>query len=325
MVAIDYMAHSEQYGPETLLTYARLAEDAGFEMIWTSDHFHPWFDTGGESGFAWSWLGGATQAIDLPLGTCVTSTAGHYHPGILAQATATLGVMHDRQIALGVSTGEAMNETPLGFDWPGYPERRDRLEETLEIVTALWEREGFVSYDGEYYSLDDAKLYTRPERRPDIVVAANGPSTAALAGQYADGFVTVLKDDTVTDRLLPAVRENAREAGRDPDAIETTLLVTASYHPDYDRAFEATRPWWAATQNVFEQGIADPREIERIGEQANRDEIEHKFVIADSPDAIVDQLERYADLGFDRIAVGNTSPEPELFFEAMSESVIPAL
>jgi len=247
MVSVDYMAHQEQYSPSELLRYAESAERAGYEFVWTSDHFHPWFHTGGEAGFAWSWLGAASQRTDLPIGTYVTPAAQHYHPGRIAQAFATVGELHDDRVVVGLSTGEAMNEKPLGQSWDEYPVRRDRLEETLEIVHDLYEGgaadDEFVSYDGEFFSLDDARLYTMPERRPELHVAANGPSTARLAARHADGFMTVITGEEFTDRLYPAVRRYAREEGRDPDAIETTVLVIASYHPEYERAYEATRPW----------------------------------------------------------------------------------
>lgn len=325
MVAIDYDAHQEQYEPNELLRYAELAETAGFDMIWTSDHFHPWFHSQGSSGFAWSWLGALTQQCDLPIGTCVTATSGHYHPGLIAQAFATLQEMHDETVVLGLSTGEAMNEKPLGFPWPDYPERRTRLEESLEICHLLWDSDDFVDYDGEFYQLADARLYTNPETPPEIHVAANGPATASLASEYGDGFITVLKGDEYTDRLYPAVRRYTEEAGRDPDAIETTLLVTASYDEDYETAYEATKPWWAATQNVFDRGLSNPKEIEAVGQEATRAEVEHKFLIADDPVEIAAQLEEYAEMGFDRITLGNTSPDPERFFEVMGDEVIPSL
>jgi coenzyme F420-dependent glucose-6-phosphate dehydrogenase len=325
MVAIDYMAHQEQYSPSQLLGYAERAEEAGFEFVWTSDHFHPWFHTNAEAGFAWSWLGAAAERIDLPLGTCVTPGTGHYHPGVLAQATATVQAMHDERVALGLGTGEAMNARPLGHDWPEYPVRRDRLEETLDIVTGLWEDEDFLSYDGEHFALDEAHLYTEPERDPEVHVAASGPSTARLAARHADGLVTVLKGEEFTERFYPAVRRYAKEEGRDPDAIETTLLVIPSYHPDYEEAIEGTKPWWATTQNVFDQDVSNPREIEEIGREATREDIEAKFLIADEPETIAARLEKWAEMGFDRIALANTSPEPEQFFEVMDDEVIPSL
>lgn len=321
MATIDYMAHQEQYSPSQLLDYAERAEAVGFEFVWTSDHFHPWFHTDAESGFAWSWLGAALERVDLPVGTCVTPTTGHYHPGVIAQAFATLQAMHDDRVVLGLSTGEAMNTTPLGFEWPAYSERRKRLEESLEIIRQLWTSEDFVTYDGEFYQLDEARLYTTPDTQPAIHVAANGPSTAALAGKYCEGFITVLKDEEFTDKLYPAVRRHAEEAGRDPDAIETTLLVIASYDPDYERALEATQPWRATTQNVFDRALANPKKIEEEGENATREQLEEKFVIADSQASLIAQLREYADLGFDRIAVGNTSPDPERFFEVMPDVI----
>ena len=172
-----------------MLTLVEAAADAGFETTWTSDHFHPWFHTDAESGFAWSWLGAASQRVDIPLGTCVTPATGHYHPGVIAQAFATIQEMHNERVILGLSTGEAMNETPLGFDWPDYAERRDRLKEALDIITGLWEDDDFRSYQGNRFELDEARLYTKPEDTPEIHVAANGPSTAALAGRRCDGWM----------------------------------------------------------------------------------------------------------------------------------------
>lgn len=335
-IHVDFMAHQEQYDPAQLLEYSERAEAAGYDFVWTSDHFHPWFHTDAEAGFAWSWLGAATERLDGPIGTCVTPATGHYHPGIVAQAFATLQAMHDDRVVLGLSTGEAMNETPLGFDWPEYPERRDRLEESLEIIRALWgddewtrgdilDGDGFASFDGDRFDLEEAKLYTKPEESPEIHVAANGPSTARLAARYADGFVTVKTGEEYTDRLYPAVRQYAEEEENDPDAIETTLLVIASYDEEYERAVESTRPWWATTQNVFDRAMANPKRIEREGEKATREQVEEKFLIADEPETIAAQLEEYAEMGFDRIAVANTSPEPERLFEVMGDDVIPSL
>jgi coenzyme F420-dependent glucose-6-phosphate dehydrogenase len=244
--------------------------------------------------------------------------------------------MHDERVVLGLSTGEAMNETPLGHDWPDYPVRRDRLEETLDVVHSLWgsdgietaaevDADGFVDYDGDHFQLNDARLYTLPEERPEVHIAANGPATASLTSDYGDGFNTVVKGQEYTDQLYPAVRSYTEDAGRDPDAIETTLLVIASYGEDYEAAVESTRPWWATTQDVFDRALANPREIEAEGERATREQIEAKFVIADDPADLAATFARYAEMGFDRIAVGNTSPDPELFFEVMGDEVIPSL
>ena len=223
MVSVDYMAHQEQYSPSHLLRYSELAAEAGYEFVWTSDHFHPWFYTEGKAGFAWSWLGAASQRTDLPIGTYVTPAADHYHPGRIAQAFATIGEMHDERVTLGLSIGEAMNEKPLGQSWDEHPVRRDRLEETLEIVRALYERDDFISYESEHFALDDAHLYTIPETRPEVHVAADGPSTARLAARYGDGFMTVITGEEFAERLYPGVRKYAREEDRDPDELETML------------------------------------------------------------------------------------------------------
>lgn len=325
MVNIDYMAHQEQYSPSQLLHYSELAAEAGYDLVWTSDHFHPWFHTDAEAGFAWSWLGAAAERLDVPIGTCVTPASEHYHPALMAQAFATLQELHDERVVLGLSTGEAMNETPLGHDWPEYSVRRERLEETLDIIHLLWKSDEFVDYNGEHFSLDGAHLYTKPDELPEIHVAANGPSTASLTSKYGDGFITVKTGEEYTDRLYPAVRRYTEEEGRDPDSIETTLLVIASYHSNYERAYDATESWWATTQNVFDRALANPKEIEQEGQNATKEQVEKKFLIADEPETIAAQLEEYAEMGFDRIAVANTSPEPEMLFEVMGDEVIPSL
>jgi coenzyme F420-dependent glucose-6-phosphate dehydrogenase len=137
--------------------------------------------------------------------------------------------------------------------------------------------------------------------------------------------MTVITGEEFTDRLYPAVQKYAREEGRDPDELETTVLVIVSYDPDYDRAYEATRPWWATTQDVFSQAVADPREIEAMGEAATPEEVEEKFLIADDPATIAAEVERLGEMGFDRVALANTSPDPEALFEVMGAEVIPAL
>lgn len=322
MVALDYMAHQEQYSPSVLLDFTEEAADAGFNTIWTSDHFHPWFHRDGEAGFSWSWLGAATQVTNSRLGSCVTPTTGHYHPGLIAQAFATLDLLHNDDVVMGLSTGEAMNTKPLGFPWPDYPERRDRLKESIEIIRSLLTEDDFVTYEGDYFSLEEARLYSKPSTPPDIHVAANGPSTGSLAGRLCDGLITVLTGDEFTDRLYPAVRRYAEDADRDPNEIETTLLVIASYDPDYERAFEGTKPWRATTQDVFDRALANPKAIEALGDQATRAEIEDKFIIADDPSDLASDLESFAEMGYDRIAVGNTSPDPVRFFEVMADHVI---
>jgi alkanesulfonate monooxygenase SsuD/methylene tetrahydromethanopterin reductase-like flavin-dependent oxidoreductase (luciferase family) len=199
------------------------------------------------------------------------------------------------------------------------------LEETLEIIRLLWKSDGFVDYDGDHFDLDDAHLYTKFDEPPETHVAASGPSTVKLTSEYGDGFITVKTGEEFIERLYPAVRSYTEDEGRDPDEMETTVLVIVSYDPDYEAVIELTRSWWATTQNVFDRALSNPKEIEEVGEQATREEIEKKFLIADDPTTITEQLEAYADMGFDRIALGNMSPEPEQLFDVMCDEVMPSL
>lgn len=214
---IGLFAAHEEYTPSTLLEHAEWAEAAGFDTVWTSDHIHPWWHTGAECGAAWPWLGAALERTEsVMIGTGVTPPIGRYHPGMIAQVFATLGTMYPDRVHVTLGTGEAMNERPLGYEWPAYPERRNRLIDACEIITSLWDG-GFLDYEGYYWNTNSFNLYTLPEIRVPLYVAGNGPKTTRVAGRYADGFLTLVDNDRYRDVLVPALERGARDVGRDPE------------------------------------------------------------------------------------------------------------
>ena len=165
MVKIGYAAHLEQYTPRQLLEDAVRAEREGFDSIWAADHFHPWVHKNAQSGFAWVWLASAAERTrNVRLGTAVTCPILRYNPAIVAQAFATLGSMYPGRIALGLGTGEPLNEMPVGFEWPPFAERAERVEEAIKVINRLWTSER-VTFNGKYYSLRKATLYTKPEKK----------------------------------------------------------------------------------------------------------------------------------------------------------------
>jgi len=196
LVSFGLNVSQEDHDPVELLEQAKRAEDAGFEVAWSSDHFHPYyhespFHKRASCGFAWVWMGAAgVQTRKIKLGTMVTSLLGRYHPAVVAQAFATLDYVFPGRVILGLGAGEAMNVRPLGHEWLEYPERREHLRESLEIIRRLWSEE-FVDYEGKYFKLDTANLYTKPKGKIPIYVGAKGQKTALLAGEFADGVDTV--------------------------------------------------------------------------------------------------------------------------------------
>ena len=320
---IGYFAAHEQYGPAALLTHASRAERAGFDTVWTSDHVHPWWHTDAHCGAAHPWMGAALESTStVRIGTGVTPPIARYHPGFLAQVFATLGAMYPGRVHLAIGTGEAMNEVPLGYEWPAYPERRKRLIDACEIISRLWDG-GFVDYDGHYWSTNSLNLYTLPEERVPLYVAGNGPKSTRVAGRYADGFLTLRDVDTYESRLVPALEAGAEDAGRDPDEITRIRQLLLSYDDDYERALESTGFWRGPPSVGFDQDIADPREIEEAGRRMPIEEMTDEYLVTDDPAEIREKLEALRAAGFDEVEILSSSPDQETFIETMEREVFP--
>src|SRR4051794_18680627 len=192
MATIGFHASHELYPPSELLRSVRQAERAGFPAAMCSDHFHPWTERQGESGFAWSWLGAALQATRLPFGA-VCAPGQRYHPAIIAQATATLAEMFPGRFWVALGTGQNLNEHITGDPWPPKSERQARLKEAVAVIRALWAGET-VNQKTPWFCVQDARLYTRPATPPRIYGAAITEDTARWAGGWADGLITVGKE-----------------------------------------------------------------------------------------------------------------------------------
>lgn len=315
---IGFFAAHEQYSPAELLSYVERAERIGFDTAWTSDHLHPWWDSGASCGAAWPWLGAALGRTDaMRIGTGVTPPLGRYHPGLIAQVFATLQAMFPGRVFCTLATGEAMNERPLGFDWPGYPVRRERLIEACEIIRKLWTG-GFHDYDGDHWELDTMKLYTLPAEPPSLYVAANGPKSAYVAGRYADGFLTTIDDlDRYEDVLLPALADGAADGDRDPDEIRRIKHLGLSFATEYERALDGVENWLGPMVLGHSEDIWDPREIEAKSADVPRDEWDDWGLVTTEPDDIKDALRRYRNAGFDEVEILSASPDQSAFLGAM--------
>ncbi|WP_162354569.1 TIGR03557 family F420-dependent LLM class oxidoreductase [Natrialba swarupiae] len=319
---VGYFAAHEQYGPNTLVDHVERAEQAGFDTVWTSDHIHPWWHTDAHCGAAFPWMGTALERTEnVRIGTGVTPPIGRYHPGFLAQVFATLGSMYEGRVHLALGTGEAMNEFPLGYEWPPYSERRERLIDACKIIRRLWDG-GFVDYDGEYWSTNALNLYTLPNERVPLYVAGNGPMSTWVAGRYADGFLTLRDIDTYEKSLVPALEDGAKEGDRDPDEIRRIRQLLVSYDEDYDRALEATGFWRGPPAIGFDEEIADPRVIEAAGREIPIEEMDGEFLVTSDPDEIREKLTELEAAGFDEVEILSSSPDQSSFIEVMEERVL---
>ncbi len=324
---LGWKASAEQFGPQELLDLAAYADSRGFESVMVSDHLQPWRHTDGHAPFSLSWLGAATQrTATAALGTSVLTPTFRYHPVVVAQAFATLSVLAPGRVILGVGTGEAMNEVPLGIEWPEFRERFRRLRESLELIRRLWTEE-LVTFEGEYYKTNTVTIYDRPEQPVPIYVGAGGAVAARLAGRVADGLICTSGkgEELYRDVLLPAVREGAEAAGRDYDKIERMIEVKVSYDTDRERAMADTRIWAAlGLPGEDKAGIHDPREMERRAE-AVADQAHRRFLVSDDPEEHLEQLRPYLDLGFNHLVFHAPGDDQRRFLDLYSEQILPRI
>ena len=318
-----FCAH-EQFPPDDLLRQAVEAERAGFDGIGCSDHLQPWWEPG-ESGHAWVWLGAAGQATErVPLGTGVTPPGPRYHPVLIAQAWATLETLFPGRPYLGFGSGESLNESPLGADWPSVGEQIDRMEEALELIHRLFDGER-VDHDGRFFKTKQAYLHTRPERRPPIYVSAFGPRAAAVAGRWGDGVWTLADPEQVPE-VVDAYRSAAEDAGREPGEI--LLQVGFSWAQDDDAALEGVRVWKGAQPDEFyTDDWHDPKAMyERGEEKISDDDLKEAFIISSDPDTHVDRIREVEKLGATTVVLMNNSgADPHRGIEVYKDRVLPAL
>ena len=319
-----YVCAHEQFPPGELLAQAVAAEAAGFDGLGCSDHLQPWWK-GGESGHAWVWLGAALQATQrVPIGTAVTPPGPRYHPVLIAQAWATLEEMFPGRPYLGIGSGESLNESPLGADWPSAGGQVARMEEALGIIHRLFDGK-VVDRDGTHFSTKRAVLHTRPARRPPIYVSAFGPKAAGVAGRWGDGLWTLADPDMAPD-MIEAYRAAASDAGREPGEI--ILQAQFSWAADDDAALEGARVWKGAQpEEFFSDDWHDPEAMyERGEEQVSDDELREALIISSDPEVHVERVREVEKLGATTVALMNVSgADPRGALDVYRDRVLPAL
>jgi coenzyme F420-dependent glucose-6-phosphate dehydrogenase len=318
-----WLCSHESYQPEVLVEQATAAEEAGFDVVLGSDHFHPWVDDTSAAGFVWSWLGAVAQATQrVELGTAVTCPLFHYHPALVAQMAATTDRLSDGRLFLGVGTGEALNERPLGFPFPGYAERQARMQEALEIMHRLFAGEK-LTFDGEHYQTTTAKLYSPPPGPLPVLMAAGGPKSAQFAGTHADGLITSVKNpvDTV-EKVISPYRAAATEAGKEHLVLATRWTVLADSDEAAWRALSSMRGLRAPGRLE----ATDPAELRKKADEMDRAEVLSSYTVV--PDA-AGLIEAYrplvTEVGADIVSIQVMCPEPMRAIEVIGKEVLPQL
>jgi G6PDH family F420-dependent oxidoreductase len=318
---LGYFLSTEECTASELLDQARRAEDAGFEALWISDHFHPWNDEQGQSPFVWSVIGALSQVTSLPVTTAVTCPIARIHPAVIAQAAATAATMMPGRFTLGLGTGEALNEHILGQGWPSAGMRLAQLEEAIEVIRALWTGE-FVYHRGEHYTVEDARLYTLPAELPPIYLSGFGPHSAALAGRIGDGFISTKPD--------AALVEAFRQGGGEGKPMQGGTKVCWSR--DRETAIDAAHRLWRneGLPGELAQVLPSPRHFEQASTLVTREMTAASTAFGDDPDEHIDAIKPYAEAGFDEVYIsqmGAAAPGTEAagFFEFYRDRVLPAL
>lgn len=293
-----------------------MAQEAGFETIGISDHFHPWNDQQGQSPFVWGVIGAMSREVDLPVSTHVTCPTIRLHPAIVAHAAATASLQLGGKFVLGVGSGEALNEQVHGDRWPLADERLEMLEEAIEVMRALWTGE-VVTHHGRHYTVEHARLYSAPESAVPIYISAFGPAAAELAGRVADGFVST-KPDQDTMRQF----EQAGGAGKPKQAS-----VKLCYGPDRDEAVKTAHRLWANTglSGELAQVLRTPEHFMQASELVDADRIGSQLSCGPALDEHRSTIQEYEDAGFDEIFIGQIGPLQKEFFRFAEEDLLPSL
>jgi G6PDH family F420-dependent oxidoreductase len=301
-----YKLSAEGFGPKELIRQAVRAEQAGFDFVEISDHYHPWLDVQGHSPFAWTVLGAiAAQTSTLGLATGVTCPTVRYHPAIIAQAAATLAIVSDNRFTLGIGSGERLNEHVVGQGFPSVRGRQERLREALDIINLLWQG-GYQSYEGKHLQLEDARVFDLPDPLPVIAVAAGGRDAAELAATHATGlFATEPRPD-----LVEAYQ---KAGGNGPRYAEVPMAWATTADAGVQAALETTA--WAVTGWKVMSELPNPANFEAAAKTVTADDISEMFAVGPDPEPYVAAVREYADAGFDHIVLQNAGPDPDGFID----------
>ncbi|HEY0471259.1 MAG TPA: TIGR03557 family F420-dependent LLM class oxidoreductase [Kribbella sp.] len=313
---VGFKLIAEAFSPTEIVAQAVRAEEAGFEFVEVSDHFHPWVSEHQHSGFAFSMLAAAAaRTSTIELATGVTCPFIRYHPAVVAQAAATTALLSDGRFTLGIGAGERLNEHVVGAGWPPVSVRHEMLREALEIIRQLWSG-GYQSYDGKHLKLEDARVFDLPDTLPRIAVAAGGPAAARIAGELGDAlFATEPREDLVT-----AYRS---AGGTGPRYAEVPLAWATSE----DEAAESARRLFrfGVTGWKVQAELPNPVNFDAATKTVTADHMREQFGCGPDVARHVEVAKQFVDAGFDQLALINAGPDMNGFFDFFTKELGPAL
>lgn len=317
MPEFGYALSSEEHKPNDLVRYARMAEEVGFQFALISDHFHPWISQQGNSPFVWSVIGGIAQVTEkLRLGTGVTCPTVRIHPAIIAQAAATSAAMMPGRFFLGVGSGEALNEHILGDHWPPADVRLDMLEEAIEVIRLLFEG-GEKSFYGEFYTVENAQLFTLPDELPPIYVAASGSQAAELAGTIGDGLIATKPDEEIVGKFTQAGGKGKPRIGQ----------IAVCWAESEQEAGKTVYQWWptAAVPGSLHADLPTPDHFEHVAELVTEEMVAKDMALGPDPQKHLEKIQKMADAGFEQIYIHQIGPDQEGFFKFYQQEILPEL
>lgn len=315
MVHLGYMLSSEEHPAQDLVAFATRAEQAGFEYAMISDHYHPWIDEQGQSPFVWSVLGGiARETSTLRVGTAVTCPIIRYHPAIIAQAAATVAQLMPGRFMLGVGTGEALNEHITGERFPALEMRMAMLEEAVGIIRSLWSGR-MIRHYGEHFTVENARVYSRPEQPPPVMVAASGKRAAKLAGRIGDGLIQYTADPEIVRTFSAAGGEGK------PRYIEYKVCWAAD-EAQARRIARAILPMVALPGEVTAL-LPNTAHFDQVTATTTEEQVAQVVVCGPDPDQHIQGIRACEEAGFDHVHVHQAGPDQEGFFRFYEKEILP--
>jgi G6PDH family F420-dependent oxidoreductase len=319
MTGYGYTLMTEQSGPRELVRYAAAAERAGFDFEMCRDHFFPWLESMGHSPYAWAVLGAATQVTEqVELMTYVTCPTMRYHPAVVAQKSATMALLSRDRFTLGLGSGENLNEHVIGEGWPAVGARQDMLEEAVEVIRLLHDA-GTVTWDGDYFRLDQARVWDLPDTPVPIAIAVSGTASVRRFAPLADHLVAVQPESSLVSQWdevrrgaeLPASRKIGQVPicwGRDKAAAVT-------------RAHELFR-WFGGGWNV-NADLPTHQGFEGASAFVREQDVADSIACGPDLDELAASVQPFVDAGFTDIAVVQIGDESQdEFLDTVAEPLL---
>ena len=325
MAQIGYAAMLEQFHPTDLLAFCEKAEASGFSGVMAADHVQPWVPQQGQAAHVWSFMTAAAEHTHGDVGPGVTCPSFRTHPAIIAQAAATMTAMYPGRFWLGLGSGEALNEHLVAGYWPEVAERISRMFESIEIIRKLFTGKD-VKHAGEYYKMETMRLWTMPEQPPPIYVATAGPVTAEKTGRFCDGIITVGAPEEKIGTVFERFEKGAREAGKDPSKLHKILQLHLSWAPTDEEALRNALTEWPNGGMKFPKAdIRSPFDFEQMAKIVRPEDFKGRMLISSDPEAHTREIQKFIDLGFDRVYLQNVGRNQLQWIDVFGKQVLPKL